>query len=348
MGQASASAVLKHEIEVRLATRIPGALSSHAPKLLPTGVAAIDALLGGGLPLGGVCELAGAHGSGRTSLALSMLAEASREAACAYVDAGGCLDPFSVAAAGVRLENLLWVRVPSQDARPLPIRNTGVELREGSVPRPTDQAFEVMLANRSEARLRKQEGTPGHPSQPFGLAAAPREHAAFERMFESGPLVGEPQRKTLIKHQSLSAEPRPANGKQPLNHAWSLLELAIRAADQILQSGGFRVVVLDLAYVAPEQARRIPAATWFRFRRAAEESDAILLVPTAQPCAGSSAACVLHCSPGAVVLENGLLRGIAASVAVARQRFAGPEAKKAPGRAALWQAVPAWMREAGS
>ena len=175
MRQALASVVLKQEIEARLATRIPGALSprtSHAPRL-PTGVAAFDALLGGGLPLGGICELAGARGSGRTSLAHSLLAEASREAACAYVDTGGCLDPFSAAAAGVRLENLLWLRLSPQNARPLPIRKIAVALRETIEPRPTEQALGAMLARRSEARLCKQEDTPGHPNQPLGLLNAP-------------------------------------------------------------------------------------------------------------------------------------------------------------------------------
>ena len=166
-------------------------------------------------------------------------------------------------------------------------------------------------------------------------------------MFTNGSLVSEPLGGRQLARQSLAAvAPRPAADRQL--RPWSLLDQAIRATDQILQSGGFRVVVFDLASLAPEQARRISAATWFRFRRAAEESDAVLLLLTGQPRAGSSADYVLHCSPGAVLLQNRLLRGVAHSVAIARQRFAGLETKKAPGRSAGWQAVPAWMREAGS
>ncbi len=59
---------------------------------------------------------------------------------------------------------------------------------------------------------------------------------------------------------------------------WDQLDRALRATDLVLQSGGFRVIILDLASVEPNQALRIPSATWFRYRRAAQESDAILLL----------------------------------------------------------------------
>jgi len=52
MGYSSQSAVLKREIEAKLASRIPAALSPQAlqaPRLTSSGVREIDALLGGGL-----------------------------------------------------------------------------------------------------------------------------------------------------------------------------------------------------------------------------------------------------------------------------------------------------------
>lgn len=51
------AAVLRREIEAKLAHRIPGALSSiaqQALRLQSTGNARLDALLNGGLPLGSV------------------------------------------------------------------------------------------------------------------------------------------------------------------------------------------------------------------------------------------------------------------------------------------------------
>jgi recombination protein RecA len=114
MGYSGQSAVLKREIEAKLASRIPAALSPQAlqaPRLMQSGVPEIDALLGGGIPIGGVTELTGLASSGRTSLAFSLLAEATVESACAYVDVDDTVDPKSAAAAGVSLRNLLWIRV---------------------------------------------------------------------------------------------------------------------------------------------------------------------------------------------------------------------------------------------
>src|SRR5450432_1676755 len=53
------AAAIRQEIESSLAARIPGALSvrfHHSRELVPTGIAEVDALLHGGLPLGGLTE----------------------------------------------------------------------------------------------------------------------------------------------------------------------------------------------------------------------------------------------------------------------------------------------------
>ena len=75
----SASA-LRSQIEVALADRIPSALTPAAKtirEVVPTGIAAIDALLDGGLPVGAVTEMI-AECSGRTALALSFLAQLTK------------------------------------------------------------------------------------------------------------------------------------------------------------------------------------------------------------------------------------------------------------------------------
>jgi recombination protein RecA len=80
-------------------------------ELQPSGVEELDALLGGGFPRGALVEVCGAGSSGRTSLSLALLAQATRrQEACAYVDVSDALDPMSVAAAGVDVKRLLWVR----------------------------------------------------------------------------------------------------------------------------------------------------------------------------------------------------------------------------------------------
>src|SRR5205823_4025979 len=70
-------------------------------ELQPSGIAELDAVLGGGFPRGSLVELCGPASSGRTSLAFSLLAQATeRQEACAFVDVSDCLDPISLAAAG--------------------------------------------------------------------------------------------------------------------------------------------------------------------------------------------------------------------------------------------------------
>ena len=83
----------------------PGWQSRHEPILLPSG---IPGLL---LPRGSLTEIHGPASSGRTSLLLSILAEATaRQEICALVDAEDAFDPFSAAQAGVALDRLIWVR----------------------------------------------------------------------------------------------------------------------------------------------------------------------------------------------------------------------------------------------
>jgi len=97
------AALLKQEIEAKLAHRIPAALSpiaQQAPRLQPIGIRQLDNSLGGGLPLGSICELTGPDGSGRSSIAVSLLSSASIEGVCAYIDVSDTMSPQSAAAVG--------------------------------------------------------------------------------------------------------------------------------------------------------------------------------------------------------------------------------------------------------
>jgi hypothetical protein len=79
----------------------------------PTGLPEIDRLLGGGFPRRRLSEITGARSSGRTSLALALLAHTTKEGeVCAVVDAADGFDPVSAEAAGVVLERVLWARAP--------------------------------------------------------------------------------------------------------------------------------------------------------------------------------------------------------------------------------------------
>lgn len=100
------AAVLRKQFEPFLG----GWRERPTPEIVPTGVATLDAAIGG-LPRGCLTEIFGPASSGRSSLLASILAVATRrEEVCALVDAEDSFDPLSATAAGVRLERLLWIR----------------------------------------------------------------------------------------------------------------------------------------------------------------------------------------------------------------------------------------------
>jgi hypothetical protein len=110
-----------------------------APERVSSGIREIDELTGG-LPRGCLTEICGAASSGRTSLLLSVLAEATRrQEVCALVDTTDAFDPASAAAAGVDFEKLLWVRCGTKTNSPHRHRGTEKNRAEG----PVEQALRV-------------------------------------------------------------------------------------------------------------------------------------------------------------------------------------------------------------
>ena len=89
-----------------------------------------------------------------------------------------------------------------------------------------------------------------------------------------------------------------------------------------MQAGGFAAIVLDMADEAIEHGRRIPLATWFRFRQAADRTRCSLIVLGKTPYAQSSAAVVLECLPDRVdVASENVIRGISYNARRGRIRF---------------------------
>jgi recombination protein RecA len=76
---------------------------------ISTGSLAVDLALGiGGLPRGRVTEIYGPESSGKSTLAMHVVAEAQRNGGtCAYIDAEHAMDPVYAAAIGVDVDNLL-------------------------------------------------------------------------------------------------------------------------------------------------------------------------------------------------------------------------------------------------
>jgi recombination protein RecA len=217
----------------RLARVIPASRLEirSSPEMVSSGILQLDSLTAG-LARGCLTEICGSASSGRTSILLRVLAQATqRGEVCALIDASDAFHPASAAAAGVEMSSLLWVRCVEkyQSRKHLSAARSG---------RPASDSYQGMPS-----------GIPQRAEKGFG----------FSR--------------------------------------WkSQLEQVLKVTDLLLQSNGFGMIALDLSDVPVESARRIPLASWFRFRRAVEHTPTALLVMEQQPIAGSCSSLVLKVS----------------------------------------------------
>lgn len=337
------AAAIRRQIEAALEKRIPSALTP-APKIRsavhPTGIEALDELLNGGLPQGALSEFIGPECSGRTSIAFSFLAQMTREErVCAWIDVSNAFDPASAAAAGVDLRRLLWLRcgVTSATAQPA--------------------SYKFKLPEKYLAAPATKKGLHGggfgrHPRREVkGLSSAVEELLQPE---VTAPRCAEPQPRVRSEQEVFTA---PAVHIQTTAHRsatpskpWPRLEQALRSADLLLQGGGFSAIVLDMGSLAPEFVSRVPLATWYRYRAAAERTQSSILLLTQYACAKSSAELVLQLHSAAPVTdEPTVFSGIQPRVEVIRQRYPQTANKvvlmrKPPQRdnCATWQSRTVW------
>jgi len=105
---------LKAYIQSLVTEKIPDAFTlrkAELPRKIPTGIQPLDLLIQG-FQRGDLTEIYGEGSSGRTTLAISFMAEVTRRAeVCALVDVSDSLDPESLSVAGVDLNQLLWIRL---------------------------------------------------------------------------------------------------------------------------------------------------------------------------------------------------------------------------------------------
>ncbi|MGH9615961.1 MAG: recombinase RecA [Acidobacteriaceae bacterium] len=336
---------LRSEIEAALSRRIPSALTPRPrtfSSFAATGIVSLDEALEGGLAVGAITEIAGRECSGRTSLALSFLAGITQTAkVCAWVDVSDALDPESAAAAGVDLERLLWIRCGVTDRK---------KFRKNS-----SQGFVLPEKYFIPAKIVKGlhgGGFGPHPrGEGKGLPDAIHDFLGHNSVMPQHPVL-RPQRRAEPTLPDSHPTKSSLNSAQlsRFNKPWSRIEQALRATDLLLQAGGFRAIVLDMASLAPEYALRVPLATWFRYRAAGEQSQTSLLLLTQQACAKSSAGLVLHMGPANPLKnEATVFTGVQHAVEVIRERFQPVSAKVVPmrkppqsERGTSWQSETAW------
>src|SRR6266853_2881780 len=93
-----------------------------------------------------------------------------------------------------------------------------------------------------------------------------------------------------------SGIPQVAEKKFGFSRWEAQLGQMLKVTDLLLQSNGFGMIALDLGDVPMPSARRIPLASWFRFRRAIEHTPTALLVLEQQPIAGSCSSVLVKVS----------------------------------------------------
>jgi recombination protein RecA len=93
-------------------------------------------------------------------------------------------------------------------------------------------------------------------------------------------------------------------------------EKALKAADLIIQAGGFGVVALDLTGVAPRDARRISLASWFRLRHAVEKTPAALILIGEERYAGSCSTLQIESRSTGFQITDDLLGCLAIDAAI--------------------------------
>ena len=342
------AAILRAEIEASLAHRIPSALTPVQRIIRPvvaTGIQTLDQALEGGLPVGAITEIVGPECSGRTALVFSFLAGITRDAkVCAWIDVSDVLHPESAAASGVDLERMMWVRcgvVTKNNARQIS-KDTFVLPGKYLVPSPIMKGLHgggFGPHPRGEGK-----GLPDALHNFFQNETRQPEHEASQAKPRT-------EKSTLASH--LVAGSRRHVAQVSSAKPWSRIEQALRVTDLLLQAGGFSAIVLDMASLAPEFSLRVPLATWFRYRAAAENSQTSLLLLTQRACAKSSAGLVMHMQTArALQKEATVFSGVQHGVEVTRERFQPAPAKVVPlrkppqsERSAHWQSETTWAAQ---
>jgi recombination protein RecA len=340
------AAIIRHQIEASLSQRIPSALTPLPRIVQPvttSGIPSIDAVVHGGLPLGAITEIVGPECSGRTAFALSFVAGLTHSAkVCAWVDVSDTLHPESAAASGVDLSRLLWVRC-------------GVFAAAHGEPS-SQHAFSLPEKFLVPPPIKKGLHGGGFGSHPRNEVKGLSDSiSGFMRPEMFAPRCAEPQRR--VRSQREVFEPVPAQGtvkptRKPaqVRTPWTRIEQALRVTDLLLQGGGFSAIVLDMGSIAPEYAARVPLATWFRYRAAAERTRTSILLLTQYSCAKSSVELLLRFEPGDALREEAtVFTGIEHCVEVVRQRFTQASTnviplRKPPQRAhsAYWKSRTTW------
>ena len=323
-----------------------------AAATVATGIVELDGLTSG-IPRGALTEIYGPASSGRTSVQLALLAEMTRrQEVCALVDVSDSFDPHSAAAAGVDLERVLWIRCA---------RTESTELRASSTESSTQYPV-LSTQKNAEGGCKYRVPSAEQKANARSLdSPSSRKPGSGSLGMTDGRLNSQISTRYSTLHSSVSQCLRGefnsqlgAHNSQQRNERHQLfraLEQALKVTDLLLQSGGFGLVAVDLGDIPPQIARRVPLTSWFRFRRAVENTPTILLVMEQEPYAKTCASLVLKMYSQSAALRQDaptaelptharLLRGLGVTAEVIRTRAE----RKPPRSVAAFEMQTNWVR----
>jgi hypothetical protein len=173
----------------------------------------------------------------------------------------------------------------------------------------------------------------------------PRRHGGIEKSENGNPGCPTLLSRSVRKRVGSSSQPTLNSDQATSRSSEHRIEQVLRATDLLLESGGFGLIVLDLADLPPQAARRIPLTTWFRFRRAVEYKSTILLAIAQQPIAGSCSSLVLQLGapgtqypvPSSKPSHSYLLTGLEITAEFVRSRV-----ERKPARSVTFATKTAW------
>jgi recombination protein RecA len=279
--------------------------------VVSTGIALLDELVQGGLPVGAMTELVGETCSGRMSLALSFLAQVTAaEKVCAWIDASNTFNPAAASAVGVDLRRLLWTRCGVSE------RVAERETRKFALPSECFKPRPVMKGLHGGGH-----GT--HPrNEGKGLSAAVDRFLSDEVVRAR---CAEPISKSRPAPQNFEPNLKPSSApvRVPKRaRVYDAIEQALKTTDLLIQTGGFSAIVLDFGEIASEVVSRIDLSTWHRYRVAAEQTQASIVLLSQYACAKSSSELQLRLSSFEDTREERtVFAGLNAHVEVMRHRF---------------------------
>jgi recombination protein RecA len=299
-------------------------LERPSAPMVPSGIVAVDELTGG-LPRGCLTEICGPASCGRTSLLLAAIAQATeRQETCALVDTSDCFDPLSAQQAGIDLDRLLWVRCrqPAEQHSAFGVRHSAnTKPHRGTERNEAASSRWRSMSGDSQSKIKNQKSTI-EPIPEINVLTRPEQRYRDLSHLKQGDyreaweaqqagLFGDkmpPQSersaaifKSEIKNRKSEFESgewlfRPERTSPAMRAELSRIDQALKVTDLLLQSGGFGLIALDLGNIAVRNARRVPLTSWFRFRRAVENTPTVLLVLEREAHARSCASLVLQLS----------------------------------------------------